>query len=446
MEIQQEISIVKRILKLSLPVMMGEIMFSILSFVDRFYIAKLGINEAAGSSLSSTIVWVLIALSTLITGGTIALVSRMVGENNEKGVAKSAEQSILLALVLGLVLGGITYLFSADIIGFFNAEPVVERLGTEYFSILLLGYPLIMLGSTSGVIFQSSGNTKTPMFIFTGMSIMNIILDPMFIFGFGPIPAMGVRGAALATVLSELVACTWIAVLLYRDKKLKLNFLSTFVPDIPMIKRIFKIGMWSGMNSLSRPLSAIFLQKIITFHGTYFVAAFSFGIQWISIVFIFMQGMRVAISTLVGQFLGQNNTQGAEDTTKAGLQFGYAFILVVMAIGIPLSRQAIGIFTSDPAVIEAGSGYLVIVFVGMLFNVPMTVYAAAFNGAGDTAPPTIVAFIANWVGKIGFAAIATYYYDLGINWVWFAITLSIVIEGIGLSIWFKRGKWKHKVV
>ncbi|MCK5760078.1 MAG: MATE family efflux transporter, partial [Candidatus Delongbacteria bacterium] len=90
--------------------------------------------------------------------------------------------------------------------------------------------------------------------------------------------------------------------------------------------------------------------------------------------------------------------------------------------------------------------YLVIVFVGMLFNVPMTVYAAAFNGAGDTAPPTIVAFIANWVGKIGFAAIATYYYDLGINWVWFAITLSIVIEGIGLSIWFKRGKWKHKVV
>ena len=85
MEIQQEISIVKRILKLSLPVMMGEIMFSILSFVDRFYIAKLGINEAAGSSLSSTIVWVLIALSTLITGGTIALVSRMVGEKNEKG-------------------------------------------------------------------------------------------------------------------------------------------------------------------------------------------------------------------------------------------------------------------------------------------------------------------------------------------------------------------------
>ena len=446
MEIQQEVSIVKRILKLSLPVMMGEIMFSILSFVDRFYIAKLGINEAAGSSLSSTIVWVLIALSTLITGGTIALVSRMVGEKNEKGVAKSAEQSILLALVLGLVLGGITYFFSADIIGFFNAEPVVERLGIEYFSILLLGYPLIMLGSTSGVIFQSSGNTKTPMMIFSGMSLMNIILDPMFIFGFGPIPAMGVRGAALATVLSELVACTWIAVLLYRDKKLKLNFLSTFIPDLTMIKRIFKIGMWSGMNSLSRPLSAIFLQRIITSHGTYFVAAFSFGIQWISIVFIFMQGMRVAISTLVGQFLGQNNHQGAEDTTKAGLQFGYIFILIVMAIGIPLSEPAIGIFTSDPAVIEAGSSYLVIVFVGMLFNVPMTVCAAAFNGAGDTAPPTIVAFIANWIGKIGFAAVATYSFGLGINWVWLAITLSIVIEGIGLSIWFKRGKWKHKVV
>ncbi|MCK4979192.1 MAG: MATE family efflux transporter, partial [Candidatus Delongbacteria bacterium] len=268
MEIQQEISIVKRILKLSLPVMMGEIMFSILSFVDRFYIAKLGINEAAGSSLSSTIVWVLIALSTLITGGTIALVSRMVGENNKKGVAKSAEQSILLALFLGLGLGSITYFFSADIIGFFNAEPIVERLGTEYFSILLLGYPLIMLGSTSGIIFQSSGNTKTPMFIFTGMSIINIILDPILIFGLGDIPAMGVKGAAWATVISELVAVSCILFLLYKDKKLNLNWLSTFIPDFVMIKRLLKIGMWSGMNSLSRPLSAIFLQKIITFHGT----------------------------------------------------------------------------------------------------------------------------------------------------------------------------------
>lgn len=442
MELNQEISLAKKILKLSLPVMMGEIMFSILSFVDRFYIAKLGINEAAGSSLSSTIVWVLIALSTLITGGTIALVSRMVGEKNEKGVSKSAEQSILLALFLGLFLGGVTYLFSSDIIGFFNAEPVVEKLGIDYFSILLLGYPLIMIGSTSGVIFQSSGNTKTPMMIFTGMSILNIILDPMLIFGFN----LGVEGAAWATVISEFVASSWILIRLYKDKNLNLSWLRTFIPDISMIKRILKIGMWSGMNSLSRPLSAIFLQKIITFHGTYFVAAFSFGIQWISIIFIFMQGMRVAISTLVGQFLGQNNHKGAEDTTKTGLQFGYIFIMIVMAVGMPLSKQAIGIFTSDPTVIEAGRWYLIIVLAGMLFEVPMTVYAAAFNGAGDTAPPTVIAFISNWIGKIGFAAIATYYFGLGINWVWFAITLSLIIEGIGLSIWFKRGKWMHKTV
>lgn len=446
MEIKEEISIVKKIITLSLPVMLGEIMFSILSFVDRFYIAKIGIIEAAGSSLSSTIVWVLIAISTLITGGTIAIVSRMIGEKNEKEAAKSAEQSILLALTLGLLVGGLTYLFSSNIIGFFNAEPIVEKIGIQYFSILILGYPLLLIGSTSAVIFQSSGNTKTPMLIFTGMSVLNIILDPMFIFGFGPIPEMGVRGAALATVISEFVALMWILVLLYKDKKLNLSWISTFIPDFVMIKRILRIGIWSGMNSLSRPLSAIFLQKIITYHGTYFVAAFSFGIQWISIIFIFMQGMRVAISTIVGQFLGQKNHQGAEDTTKTGLQFGYVFVLTVMAIGMPLSKQAIGIFTSDPTVIAAGSGYLLIVLAGMLFEVPMTVYAAAFNGAGDTAPPTVIAFISNWVGKIGFAAIATYYFGLGINWVWFAITLSLIIEGIGLSIWFKRGKWMHKTV
>ncbi|MBN2790281.1 MAG: MATE family efflux transporter [Candidatus Delongbacteria bacterium] len=448
MELKEEIGIVKRILTLSLPVMMGEIMFSILSFVDRYFIAKLGINEAAGSSLSSTIIWVLITVSTLITGGTIALVSRKTGEKNEKEVAKSAEQSILLAISLGLIIGAITYFFSTDLIGFFNAEKTVEDLGNQYFSILILGYPLIMLGSTSGVIFQSSGNTKTPMFIFTFMSILNIFLDPVLIFGFDllSIPALGVRGAALATVIAELIACSWLAILLYRDKNLNLSWFKTFIPDFNMIKRILKIGVWSGMNSLSRPLSAIFLQKIITFHGTYCVAAFSFGVQWISIIFIFMQGMRVAISTLVGQFLGQNNIKGVHDTTRTGLQFGAVFTLIIMAIGIPLSKLAIGIFTTDQAVIDAGSGYLIIVLLGMIFNVPMTVYAAAFNGAGDTAPPTIIAFIANWLGKVGFAVVTTYYLYLGINWIWFGITLSIIIEGVGLSIWFRRGKWMHKTV
>lgn len=446
MDIVKEVSIVKKIIQLSLPVMLGEIMFSLMSFIDRYFISKLGINESAGSSLSSTVIWVLLTISALITGGCVALVARKTGENNKEERSKSAEQSIFLALVLGLFISILGYYLSSDIMGFYNATAEVERLGTEYLSMIILGYPMVMLASTAASVFQASGDTKTPMKIFIGMSIMNIILDPIMIFGLGFIPAMGVKGAALATVISEFFASSAILITIYSHKEYGLNILRTFILDLSMIKRILKIGGWSGLNSLSRPLSAIFLQRIITFHGTAFVAGFSFGVQWISIIFIFMQGMRVSISAMVGQFLGKKNIQGALDTTKAGLQFGFVFVAFVAVFGIILSEKAISVFTSDPTVISAGKSYLIIIFFGMFFDVLMTVYGASFNGAGDTAPPTIAAFLANWVGKVGFAYATTYWFGLGINWVWLAISISMMIEGIGLAFWYKRGTWKNKIV
>lgn len=438
--------IITKIIQLAFPVMLGELSFSILHFVDRFFIAKLGVAEAAGSSLSGTLVWMLITINSVIAGGSIALVSRKIGEGDYKEASRSAEQSIFLSIFLGAIIGFATYFFSADIISFYNAEPIVEKIGIEYFSILVLGFPFLMTGIVSSVIFQAAGNTKNPMKVFTGMSIMNLALDPLLIFGYGPIPALGVKGAALATVLSEVTASVVVLVLLYRSKEFKLSILASLCPDFSMIKRILKIGFWSGMNSLSRPFSAIFLQKIIAFHGTFCIAAFSFGVQWISIIFILLEGMRVAISTLVGQALGKNDGREAEATAKAGVKLGLGIMMIFIPVGMFFAKPAIAVFTSDATVIAAGSAYLIIVLGGMLFEIPMTVYTAAFNGSGDTMPPTIVAFIANWVGKVGFAAVTTYIFDLGINWVWFSITLSLIIEGIGLTIWFKRGKWQEKVV
>ncbi len=446
MDIKEEVSIVRKIIRLSLPVMLGEIMFSILNFADRFFIAKLGIDESAGASLSSTVLWVLLTVSALITGGAVALVARKTGENDTAERSRSAEQSLLLALVLGLFLGIAGHYASGGIMAFYNATAEVERLGTVYLATIILGYPMVMLAHTSAAVFQASGDTRTPMKIFVGMSVLNMILDPMMIFGFWKIPAMGVQGAALATVIAEAVACTIMLITIYSHKEFGLSVLRTLIPNFSMIKRILRIGGWSGLNSLSRPLSAIVLQRIITFHGTACVAGFSFGIQWISIIFIFMQGMRISISSLVGQFLGKGDIKGAEDTTKAGLQFGYAFVSVVAVVGIIFSGEAISVFTTDESVVRAGQGYLIIIFMGMFFDVLMTVYSASFNGAGNTAPPTIAAFFANWVGKIGFAMITTYVFGLGINWVWAGISLSMVIEGLGLAYWHKKGYWKLKKV
>ncbi|MEN8210086.1 MAG: MATE family efflux transporter [Thermodesulfobacteriota bacterium] len=437
---------ISKIVKLAFPVMLGQVMFAVLNFADRFFIGKLGINEAAGSSLSGALIWTLITFTSLITGGTIALVSRKIGEANYKDAVESAEQSLLLSIVLGCIVAAACFLFSGELIGFYQAEPVVEAIGISYFKILMTGFPFMMFGSVAGAIFQSSGNTKTPMFVFSGMSLINLVLDPVLIFGSGPIPSLGVNGAAMATVFSEIAAFVWIYYKLYHYKTIKLQKLFFIRPQLNMMKRILKIGIWSGMNSFSRPLSGVFLQKIIVFHGTAYLAAFSFAMQWVSLIFIFLEGMRIAISTLAGLNLGKKDYESVKNIVNAGLKFGYIIMTIILLVFLPSVRIAIGIFSMNPEVINAGAGFLIIILTGMYFAVPLAIYTAAFNGAGDTMPPMITSFIANWAGKIGTAYIATYYLGLSIDYVWWGVTVSLAIEGIGVTLWFSRGKWKEKIV
>ena len=133
--------------------------------------------------------------------------------------SKSAEQSLFLALFLGLFVGITGFYFSDAVMGFYNAVPEVEKLGSDYFGILVLGYPMVMIAHTAASVFQASGDTRTPMKIFVSMSVMNIILDPIMIFGLGPVSAMGVKGAALATLISEFFACSAIIIIIFRHNK-----------------------------------------------------------------------------------------------------------------------------------------------------------------------------------------------------------------------------------
>ena len=382
----------------------------------------------------------------MLQGGTVAFISRRVGEKDFVRARSGAEQSIFLSLTLGIILSIFSYLFSTEIMNFYGATENVTNIGILYFNTLIGGFTFLFSGMVLAAIFQASGDTKTPMYIFAGMSVLNLILDPIFIFGWGSIPAMGIFGAALATVISEGSAFVVGVIFLLKYKLLRPRFLHFFIPEIVTIKRIIKIGSWTGMSSFSRPLSAILLQKIITFHGTKAVAAFSFGIQWISLYFVIMDGIRVAISTMVGKKLGEMKHQEVDVIVKSGIKFGIYIVILTIIVGLPLSEYAIKIFSTDPEIVTMGSNYLRIVIITLIFEVPMTVYTAAFNGAGDTKPPMIISFISNWLGKIPYAYVGSYLLGFGVNSVWVAISVSIIIEGIGMWFWFRKGNWKFKTV
>ena len=434
----------KQIISLAIPVILGQITHTILNFTDRFFIAKLGVDEAAGSALCITLMWLLFTFTAIISGGTVALVSRKIGEQNEQEAVHSAEQSVLLSIILGIIITYLCFSASNIIFSFFGVEPEVEELGLVYFKILLIGFPFIITITTVAAIFQSAGDTKTPMKVFVWMGIVNIVIDPFFIFesfnvfgvqvyGFG----WGIKGAGYATVIAEGFASLWLFIELYHFRRIRINRLWRIRPESTMIRRILRIGLWQGLNGLSRPLTAVVLQRILAFHGTHAIAAFIFAFQWVSIIFLFYEGLRVAIATLVGQNLGRKDYQNALNTISSGLILGNILFAIFMVFGFSFAERAIAIFTNNADVIAMGEVYLYIVLIGLIFSVPMTVYSAAFNGAGDTRPPMIISFISNWIAKVGVAYITTYHLGFGVNSVWVAISLSVVVEGLGLYFWFK---------
>jgi putative MATE family efflux protein len=442
-----------QIIRLAIPVILGQITHTLLNFADRYFIAKLGVHEAAGAGLCVTLMWFLFTFTAIISGGTIALVSRKIGEQNEQEAVHSAEQSLLLSVIFGIIITLFSLVISGSVFSFFQAEHQVETLGLLYFRILLIGYPFVMTIITVAAIFQAAGDTKTPMKVFVWMSIANIVIDPFFIFtsfeifglqiqGFG----LGIRGAGYATIIAEGFATLWLLVELYHFRTIRMNLLWRIRLEPNMIRRILRIGIWQGMNGLSRPLTAVVLQRILAFHGTNALAAFVFGYQWVSIIFLFFEGLRIAVATMVGRDLGKREYQQVSDTVSSGLILGSCLLMVFMVCGFLFPEQAIGIFIHNREVITIGVYYLKIVLMGLIFSVPMTVYSAAFNGAGDTRPPMIISFIANWAVKVGVASMTTYYLGLGVKSVWVAVSLSICVEGVGLYFWFRRGSWKTKMI
>ncbi len=432
----------KNILNLAIPIMIGMFIHYAFTFADRFFIATLGMKQAAGGAISSTLFWVLFTFAGLVSGGAIALVSRKKGENNHSELTDAIEQSLLLALFTGILIA-VTAYFTTDILfTFFNVEKTVSFYGREYYKTFLFGYPMMYISITVSVIFQATGESKIPMFIFSFMSLLNIVLDPILIYGAGEFSGFGIKGAAYASIISEIVSGIWMLTLFYKRFKIRL----IIKPKFSMIKRILKIGTWSGLSGFSRPVSGLALQKIIAFYGTAAVAGFGFGIQWLSIAFIFAEGIRVAVSAMVGQYLGANRHDYLRQTIKKAFILGTIALSSSIIIGVFFAEEGIRIFSNNEDVVRIGASYLRIVMISLFFDIPLTVFQAVFSGAGDTKPPMIISFIANWPVKIVMASITTYVLGMTIIAVWYAVGLSIVVEGMGLYFWYLKGNWLKKKI
>lgn len=436
----------KKIFQLSWPVMIGMILQSLLGTVDMMFISMMGTAPLAASSIANSVTSVVFVFSTLVSAGVIALVSRSYGEEDMESVRKFSGEAFMISMIIGGVLSILCYVYTIPIIKLmFNPEAEIASYARDYLSVMFLGTIFVFLNSAARTIMQALGDTRTPLYIFGASNIINAIFTPLFMFPLN----MGIAGAALASVLSMVFSI--IAIILILIKRIYgnsfISFMKSMKLEISNTIRILKIGSWACIQQIARPITGMLMVRLVyEVGGNSGSAAFGAGGQLINYTFIFLIGLSTAIAIMVGQSLGRKDIHGCDSIIKEGIKLA-VFNMVLFAIPYFIFPETImKIFSREYEVIKIGADYLRIVYAGLLFVIFPTIYGGVFQGAGDTFPPMISSLVANVILKLPIAYLLANTFNMGTNGVWIAVALSVVIEAAIIVIYFKRNKWKEKVI
>ena len=422
--------------------MTGQLLYTMLSVVDMFWVGKLGPATVAAVALAGSVLGVLFSLGQVVMVGVLATASRAAGADSRAGVRESLRHGLFIALLGSIPLAVVGVLLSGRILGWFGAAPDVVAAGSGYLAILLAVVPGFFAGMVLYAGFQALGDTRTPMFITFATNILNLVLDPLLIFGWLGLPRMGATGAALATILSQSGGLVAMAVILRRRGLVSLRG----PVRRESVKTILDIGVPAGLQAITRPLTGLMMFGVATRFGTEATAAFGIGIRLLQLMYIYLGGLASAGQTLVGQSLGQKRPELALKVSHRVLWIAFLLQFAVMPVLFLLAPALVRVFNADPGVVRYGTGYLRVLAPMLVVLGFTTAWDSAQRGAGATRNPMVAALIANWGVKIPAALIFAGALGFGVTGIWLGIGASIVVEAGILAIGYYRRRWLRKEV
>ncbi len=432
-----------KIIKLSWPVMVGTILQSLVYTCDLFFVSKLGTVYASAAALGTSAAGVVFIMSSLVGAGAIAIASRGYGESDWGKIRSATSNALILSILIGIMVGGLGHLSSDFIIvNIYGAkEPSTIQFTSEYLKIVLWGTPFVFVNFAMRNILQGTGDTKSPLVIFGMTNVLNIILDPILIFKAG----MGIRGAALATVAA--MACGSLLIVMRVIKNIYGNHMGQFLRGLRIERertgQIMRVGFWACIQQISRPVTGMLMFAIVLrAGGNAGTAAFGIGGQLFSYTFIFLSGLSVAMSIMVGQALGRKDDSALDELIRQGLRLGAVNMVVFAVPYVIFPEFFMKLFLKDPEVVTIGVHYLRIVYIGIVAVIFPVIYGGVFQGAGDTRPAMISSLVANMVFKVPAAWMLVTLFHWGTDGVWWAVAGSVFVEAAIGQYYIKKGKWK----
>ncbi|HTS44936.1 MAG TPA: MATE family efflux transporter [Puia sp.] len=439
------VSIRKAVFMLAIPMILEMSMESVFAVVDLFFVGHLKNSQHTLQTvaLTESVLSIVYSLAIGISMAATAVVARRVGEKNIDAASKSGMQAIWLAMGITAVVSIVGFIFSADILRAMGAEEETIVMGTKYTHIMMGGSLVIMMLFLINGIFRGAGDASMAMKSLWLGNICNIILCPILINGFGPIPAFGLTGAAIATTSGRGIGVCYQLYHLFRGNGIIKIRARHLIPDWSIIKSMVTIGSPGTLQFIIGSCSWILLARLVAQTGH---SAASAGYQTaIRVVMFFLLpawGLSNAAATLVGQNLGAHQPQRAEQSVIATAKYNVLFMALVSVIFLAGADPVISIFTNQAEVKEFAVRALRIISAGYVFYGIGMVMANAFNGAGDTWTPTWINLFGFWLFQIPLAYLLARFFDLGPTGVFVAIPVSETAISIAAYILFRRGRWK----
>jgi putative MATE family efflux protein len=437
-----KIGLKRAIFLLAVPMILELVMESAFAIVDIYFVGKLGASAIATVGLTETYLFLLYSIAMGLSTAVTAIVARRIGEKNREGAGLSAIQSIFIAIVASLPfsIGGI--FFSKDLLALMGADSWAINEGYVYTQWMLGGNAVIMLIFVINAIFRGAGDAAIAMRILWISNAINMLLDPLLIFGWGPIAAMGIEGAAIATNIGRGVGVMVQLWILFKGGKHIQASLSQLYIDAKVMLNIFRTSLGGIGQMIVAMTSWIFLMRILSDIGSEAVAGSTIAIRIMMLTMMPAWGLSNAAATLVGQNLGAGNPERAESAVWKTGMYNMFFLIGISVLYFLFNKNLMQIFTDDARVIEIGSEWLRILSLSYFVYGWWMVSVQAFNGAGDTKTPTIINVVFFWMIQIPLS----YLLAIKLNWqhsgVFWAVFISETSVGI-FTLWlFKKGKWK----
>ena len=436
-------SIKKAVFMLSIPMILEMLMESIFALVDIIFVSSVSVNAVATVGLTESVLTLVYPVAIGLSMGATAIVARRTGEKDPEGARKAAVQVIFLGVFVASMISVIGILFPKEILGLMGAETDLIEEGFGYTKVLLGGNITVMLLFLINAIFRGAGNASIAMWTLILSNSLNLILDPILIFGLGPIPAYGVEGAAIATTTGRGVAVIAQLVILFRGNSYIKIALRDIKLQVDVMVNLIKISLGGIFQFFIGTSSWVFLMLMMATFGSEVLAGYTIAIRIMMFTLMPAWGMSNAAATLVGQNLGANKPERAELSVWKTSKYCAIFMGIVSIIYIVFAPTFLSWFSNDPNVVKYGALCLQIMAIGYIAYAYGMVVINAFNGSGDTSTPTWINFICFWMFQLPLAYGSAIWLDLGPQGIFWSITIAEVLIAIIGIIWFKKGKWKN---